>query len=183
MAASRALVLLSIFALLGTGGCRRKTQEERGHEDTANKANYIKGVGEGLKKEGEAAAQSLGEGVGKVVKSASGGVSGGYFAFNTEIAASATGKGLKISRAELRRVEDKGKEENAEESKTITAYILADKNYSGALRLVALDSTKREIGRSSAKAELEAGDAKYIDFKFDARTPMKEVKTIQLQTP
>lgn len=27
------------------------------------------------------------------------------------------------------------------------------------------------------------GDGKYIDFKFDARTPMKEVKTILLQTP
>jgi hypothetical protein len=176
MTTSRTVVLLTALLLLGSAGCHRKTQEERGREDAANKANYIKGVGEGLKKEGEAAAQSLGEGVGKVVKSASGGVSGGYFTFNIEIAGTALGKGLKISRAEQRR------QEKSEESRTITAYILADQGYSGSLRLVALDSTRQEVGRATTKATLETGDAKYIDFKFDIRTPMKEVKTIVLQT-
>jgi hypothetical protein len=178
----RITILLVFLALLGTDGCKQKSPEERGREETVKKAGYLKGVGEGLKNEGEVAAQALGEGLGKVVKGASGGVMGGFNTFAVEIAPAAAAKGLKLSRVQVLRRDDKPEADKAP-AKSVTAYLMSDQNYAGSLRLVALDSAKKEVGRSTITVTIANGEAKYVDFSFDTRTPLEEVKSVVLQTP
>lgn len=182
MSSPRAAALSLILAAIasGAGGCRSKTEEERGHAAAADKASFLKGVGEGLKKEGEQAALAVGEGVGKVVKSATGGVAGGFTSYDVVVEPSATARGLQVSRAELRT--DAGAVA-AGGTRPVSAYLVAGQAYSGPVRLLALDVAKKEVGRSNASVTLKAGDAAYVDFAFDERTPMMQVRTVVLLVP
>lgn len=176
-------VALGIALLVvGLAACQKKTEEEKGHDLTADKANYVKGVGEGLKNEGEQAAQSLGEGIGKIIKSGTSGVTGGLLAVDASATASASTHGLRLSKAE--RLSDKAAQDAsapAEKKHMITAYIIADKDFSGKLRLVALGNKRAEIGRAALELKLAAGEARYVDFAFDERMSFNDVKLVELE--
>lgn len=180
-------LFFSLCIALSLSGCDKRTAEEKGRDKAAEKAGYVKGVGEALKKEGEEAAQSLGEGMGKVMKGTTSGLAGGLASYAIEVAPEATALGLSMTRAELRSLDAKKAEGAAkdakEESKTypISAYVIAAKSYTGKLRLIALDSKKNEVGRAVVEVKMADQDAKYIDFAFDERTPVVQVKAVRLQ--
>lgn len=176
--------LLFIATAISATACDQRTPEEKGKAIAAEKAGYVKGIGEALKKDGEEAAQSLGEGVGKVVKSASAGVNGGYSTFASALSPEAAAMGLSMTRAYLNtdpspEADDK---ENAGKHR-ISTYLQATNGYSGKLSLIALDSKGQEIGRASGETRFGQGDAGYVDFMFDKRTPIMETKTVRLQLP
>ena len=95
-------------------------------------------------------------------------------------------KGLKINNArrngESSPIVDEKSSAVTEGGKVVTAYLLAGPTLiKTKVRLLALDKTDKELGRASVNLELAAGDAKYVDFKFDSRTPLNEVSTVVLE--
>lgn len=183
--ANKKLVLCSLlpFALLA---CQKKTAEERGADAANEKIGYVQGIGHALETKGQDAAHALGAGVGQVAKGTGGGLSAGFSEFAVRLAPSASQKGLQINNARLNgeasAIVDEKSSSVTEGGKIVTAYLLAGQSaLNGKVRLLALDKKDKELGRASATLELAAGDAKYVDFKFDQRTPLTEVSTMVLE--
>lgn len=176
-------LLILIAVSTSIAACDQRTAEEKGKAVAAEKAGYVKGIGEALKKEGEEAAQSLGEGVGKVVKSASAGVEGGYSSFASTLSPETAAMGLNMTRAYLNTAAAPSVDEHKEDAgkHRVSTYLHATNGYSGKLSLTALDGRGQEIGRAVGEIQLGRGDAGYVDFLFDKRTPIMETKTVRLQ--
>ena len=166
--------------------CQKKTAEERGADAANEKIGYVQGIGNALQTKGQDAAHALGAGVGQVAKGTGGGLEAGFAEFAVRLAPSATQKGLKINNArrngESSPIVDEKSSAVTEGGKVVTAYLLAGSTLiKTKVRLLALDKTDKELGRASVNLELAAGDAKYVDFKFDSRTPLNEVSTVVLE--
>lgn len=132
------------------------------------KARFVKGIGESLKTEGKAGAESLTQGVGEVVKGAGKGFDASMSEVKISVVQALGTKGIQSTRA-------------SRKEQMVVAYVIFDQDFSGSLSLRAMDSKNTEVGRSNVKLEEKAGSAKYIEFPFDPNTPMAAVGAFELR--
>ena len=55
---------------------------------------------------------------------------------------------------------------------TVAVYMTFEKAWAGAVELRAYDSQDREVGRAKVELDEKESGAHYVDFVFDARTPL-----------
>lgn len=168
----RPLFLLP-FLLFSLVACKSreeklKAAEEKGRELADTKARLVKGVGESLKTEGKAGAEALTQGVGEVVKGVGKGFDASLNEVKVSVSQTLSAKGLQATRA-------------SKKEHTIAVYVILDQGFSGALILRALDSKQVEVGRATVKVNETAGAARYVEFPFDAHTPMAAVASFELR--
>jgi hypothetical protein len=167
-----ALITLSLLA------CKDREQvlqeaEEQGKLQVEKKAQQLKGIGEGLKDKGKQSAQALGEGVGEVLKGAAQGLEKSLHEVKIDAPAELAKKGVKVERAQ--RQDDPAKGEG------VTVYMIFEREYGGNLALKAIDASGNEVGRAVVEVFRNRGDAAYVDFIFDQRTPMTAVDRFALE--
>ncbi|MFC7422156.1 hypothetical protein ACFQNF_20060 [Iodobacter arcticus] len=170
---NRILAALTLGLLLSACGQSReeelKEQHSKGAELVEDKAAMAKGLGDALQKDGKDAARSITQGVGGVMKGMAQGVDFVEADFKIQLSESAKSKQLKAERAVLQ-------EKNADGQKGLKVYVLSEQAFNGKLQLRALDEKGNELGRSQkVEQTLAADDANYVDFRFDAATPLSRV--------
>jgi hypothetical protein len=153
---------------------RLNAAEEKGKEVVEVKARIAKGAGEALQGEGKNAAEELAAGAGQLVKGVGKGFEKGT-ALRLAVSADLGTKGVEATRASRESKSDKP------DQKIVTVYVVLKGPFTGSLELLALDSEKKEVGRASAKLAEAAATAKYVDFAFDARTPLEAVENLELR--
>ena len=62
----------------------------------------------------------------------------------------------------------------------VIAYVICDQPLKAKLRLQAFGMDNEEIGRAIASVKFSAGDAAFVDFTFDERTPLSLANHFQL---
>jgi hypothetical protein len=70
---------------------------------------------------------------------------------------------------------------DTDQSKGVSIYMVADKAFNGPLQLRAFDKNGHEIGRAKARLNIPEGEAKFVDFQFDPRTPMNAMDRLELR--
>ena len=173
------LLLVSVSALVFTASaCKSREQqlqdaEDKGNLVAATKAKVVEGVGKALKNEGKDAAKTLTEGTGDVVKAVGQGFDNSLEQVKFTVDETLPNKGLNATRAALTSKE--------QTNHGVTVYVTVDKPYSGPLELRAFDAKNLEIGRSKVALEEKESTAKYVDFKFDERTPLLTADHFELR--
>ncbi len=66
---------------------------------------------------------------------------------------------------------------------TISVYMIFDRDYASTVRMRALDSDGREMGRVSLALDEKQGAARYVDFKFDRRLNPAKLRFGVLDAP
>jgi hypothetical protein len=162
---------VAVVALAALTLCACKSREEKlqaaeneGNLLVATKAKLLKGAAEAVKKEGKEAAETLAESTGEVVKGLGAGIEKGYKEVKLEAHESLAPQGLTVTRAA------RGEEGTA--ANTITVYMSFEKAWSGTVELRAYDVAGREVGRAKTELAEKASNARYVDFRFDPRTPL-----------
>jgi hypothetical protein len=171
-------VLLAVA--VSTSGClcrsreeKLKAAEEEGNLLVATKAKLLKGVGEAVKKEGKEAAEVVAEGTGEVVKGLGSGFEKSLKTVTVKADASLAPAGIAATRA--------ARGEDGTAAHTVTAYITFDKAFTGTLELRAYDAAEAEVGRVKVDVDEKESGAHYVDFTFDARTPLMSAPYVQLR--
>ena len=175
------LTVTLLGCVISSGACKTKEevlaeQEEKGKFETEKKAQLVKGIGEGLKGKGKEGMQALSEGVGEVFKGAAKGIDASLTAVKSETGDGVADKGITFSRAS-RYTDDPAK------GKIIAAYLMFEKDFVGMLQLRAMSDDGSEVGRAVLEVKGTAGDARYVDFGFDDRTPLASVDHFTLVAP
>lgn len=175
---TRLFTLTLCTTLLALAGCKTKEEklqaaEDKGNTLTAEQARMVKGAGEALKKEGAEAAETVSEGLGKLVKGVGQGVQKGLLDVKVTVHPDLSAKGVTVTRASI------GEEKAADHA--VTAYVAMEKGFDGALELRAFDEQDREVGRVKLPVTEGAGAARYLDFAFDPRTPLLTAKRFELR--
>ena len=176
------LIGMLVLALVLTG-CKSKEEvlaqeEAEGQFLAEKKGALLKGVGEGLQGKGKEGVETLSQGIGEVFKGAAKCFDKSLNAVQITTDASVASKGLKFERASHHR-------SNTDSSKhqTITAYVVFDQAFDGALQLRALDDESHEVGRASLTVKEGAGGAQDLDFAFDERAPVSTAEMFVLHAP
>jgi hypothetical protein len=165
----RSLMFAAAVAVLSLSGCKSREEKLKAAEDEGNllvatKAKLLKGAADAVKKEGKEAAESLAEGTGEVVKGIGSGIEKGFKEVKIAAHESLATQGLTATRA------TRGEEGTA--AHTVTVYMTFEKAWAGAVELRAYDSQEREVGRAKVELDEKESNAHYVDFVFDARTPL-----------
>lgn len=172
------LMVFTCLLLLSSCLCKSREEklasaEEEGNFLLAAKARMVKGIGEAAKKEGKEAMETVVEGGSEIIKGGAQGLEKGLMAVKFKLDDTVTFNGINITRA--------ARGESGTEQHTVTAYVTFDRPFTGMLELRAYDASNVEVGRTRvASAELEAG-AHYVDFIFDARTPLLTAGYVELR--
>lgn len=174
----RFYLLLAILTTLSSG-CKTDEEVLQGEHDKGKfiadkKAELIKGIGESLKGRGAEGAESLSEGIGAVFKGAVKGFDASLEAVKHKVDPSAAAKGINVKRASRYKVQGDD-DDSAHKEKVITAYMIFEQDFSGKLQTRAMKDAETEIGRATVEIKETSGEAKYIDFAFDERTPITTV--------
>lgn len=174
----RSLIMLLVAVTLSGCLCRSREEKLKAAEDEGNllvatKAKLIKGAGEAVKKEGKEAAVVVAEGSGELIK----GLGTGLQKSLSEVAVtpheSCVAAGLGVTRA--------ARDEDGTKKHSITAYVTFDRPFSGGLEMRVYDAERREVGRAKAEVDEKETTAKYVDFTFDARTPLLSAGSFELR--
>lgn len=174
----RLIIIATTAVLLSACLCKSREEklkdaEEKGNLLVATKAKLLKGAGDAVKKEGKEAAESIAEGTGEVVKGLGKGIDKGLLEVKLKPHESVAANGLGVSRA--------ARGEDATANHTITAYVTFEKAFAGVLEVRAYDTEDREVGRAKVDADEKESGAKYVDFAFDARTPLMTAGHFELR--
>jgi hypothetical protein len=172
--------LILAFTAISLSACccqsreeKLKAAEDEGNLLVATKAKLLKGAGEAVKKEGKEAAETIAEGTGEVVKGLGTGIEKGLMEVKFSPHESIAANGLGVSRAA------RGEQGTAQH--TITAYVTFEKAFKGTIEMRAFDGENREVGRSKVDSDEKESGAKYVDFKFDERTPLMTAGHFELR--
>jgi hypothetical protein len=165
------LITLAATVTLTTAACSRKTAEEKGAEMAGEKIDMVKGIGGVLEEKGSAAAESLTTGMGSVVK----GVGKGMEKSSRVIAVkpSVEQAGLKITKLQ-------DATPNAESTvHGLEAYIVANADAHGKLRVITYDLLDNEIGRARIDLERAADEGKYVSIPLDAQVKLTSIAKVE----
>ncbi|MDP1915881.1 MAG: hypothetical protein Q8L14_06535 [Myxococcales bacterium] len=165
----RSSILVVVVVALTSVGCKSREEKLQAAEDEGNllvatKAKLLKGAADAVKKEGKEAAEALAEGGGEVVKGIGTGIEKGLKEVKLTPHESLAIGGLSATRA------TRGEDGTA--AHTVTVYMTFEKAWTGAVELRAYDSADREVGRAKVELDEKESGAHYVDFVFDARTPL-----------
>jgi hypothetical protein len=159
-------VLLASFS-----ACSKKTAEEKGAEMAAEKIDMAKGIGGVLEEKGSAAAESLTTGMGNVVK----GIGKGVEKSGRVIVAAPT-----VATAGLNITKLQDSTPGTETSiHGLEAYVVANANAKGKMRVIAYDLTDHEIGRAKVDLVREADEGKYLSIPFDAQVKLESIARVE----
>jgi hypothetical protein len=165
------LITLAAAVTLTTAACSRKSAEEKGAELASEKIDMAKGIGGVLEEKGSAAAESLTTGMGNVVK----GVGKGMEKSGRVIAAkpSVEQAGLKVTKLQDATL-------NAEATvHGLEAYIVANADAHGKLRVIAYDLLDNEIGRTRIDLVRTADEGKYVSIPLDAQVNLASIAKVE----
>ena len=152
---------------------RNKRAQEKGQTLVEKKGSFIKGIGEGLKGVGKDAAESIGEGVGEVLKGGNEGFDKSLI--KKEVRVSEELKDfLKATRCEI-------SQNDSIQKKELIVYIIFEKDFSGKLVLKAFDKNEEEIARSSVSVKEKSDISRFIEFPFDNRTSFSLIQHLTLE--
>lgn len=180
---SLALVLTPVLVLAPLS-CKSKEEALQAAEEKARflaeeKARLVKGVGEGLEKEGKIAGEQLAKGAAQVVRGVEGGAVEGISALPISVAEALGAAGLKAERAALHREEARGAG-HASPVPQVKVYLVLDKPYKGELTLVARSKEGKEVGRSKLAID-EQATGKYVLFSFDPLVDLSIASDVELR--
>jgi hypothetical protein len=169
-------ILLSVLLLASCMSKEEKMKEskEDGNEVVAVKAKFIEGAGDALQNEGKDAVKSASKGVGELIKGVNSGISE---SLNTAEVISEPEFKANFEDCKAEKIYG----ENSDKTKKVTVYLIAKKDFAGALILKAFDDDKKEIGRSNLTVSIKKDEAKYVDFIFDARTHLLQTESFTIK--
>ncbi|MGB1296400.1 MAG: hypothetical protein ACPG6V_13060 [Flavobacteriales bacterium] len=162
------LLLLTLLTSCLTNEEKKVKAEEEGNAIVSIKSKLLKGVGDALKTDGKEALESVSEGIGEAFK----GINSGYDKSINQ--AKVLSDSTFIKSFEIGRTEKFYNDTT--NLKKVTVYLISNKNFDRKLKLKAFDKSEKEIGRSSVSVKFNEDDAKFIDFKFDNRTPLLQAE-------
>lgn len=159
------LTLVLLAAMVSA--CDGRTAKEVGQDAAKEKLDQVEGAAQVVKENGEGVAQVVGEGVGNVVKGIGKGLDTSLTTKSIKIADDATDRAIDVTRAQPLTLSES-------DEKGLSVYLISQSGFDGNLRLTAYTNNS-EVGRSQAEIKLSPGEAKYVDFTFDNRTPLEIV--------
>ncbi len=167
------LTLIAGFtALFAIAGCSQKTAEEKGAEMATEKLDVAKGIGGAMEAKGAQAGEAVVAGVGTVFK----GFEQGTNKLRAGVVAddSLAKSGLKITR-----MQPSGAE-TYDNVHALDLYVIADAPAKGKLRVLAMDVSGNEIGRSTVALEREGDEAKYLKVDFDEQVKLANLGKVMV---
>lgn len=166
---------LLLLALAGCGHRRQTVEaraiaaaEERGRAAAREQAALARGAGEGAERDGKAAAEQVGRAVGEVCAGLSKGLNHSP-TLNFRLSPELQKLGLQATAS------------HREESEHVSVYLVASAVAHTRLVAKALTESLTEVGRGTAQVDLAAGEAHWVDFGFDPRTPWDAVVQLGLE--
>jgi hypothetical protein len=157
---------ICITALM-LGACSQKTAEEKGKEMATEKIDLVKGIGDAVTSKGGQAAESLAQGAGVILQGAGKGLDKAMAWKISE------GAGLRTAGLSVTRLQAGAPSEAA--SKALDAYVVANKNVTGVMQLIAYDVNQRELARVRKELSIQAGDGRYEALPLDVRTDVNAI--------
>ncbi len=170
-------LLLTTIVLVTAISCRSREErnrlaEEKAQAQTEEKASMVKGVGEGLKNTGKKASESLAEGIGELYNGANEGFDKSLVKKDIRVCDSSK-EWITVSRTE--------QQASDTTNKNVSVYLVFEKDCKGKLLLKAYDSGANEVGRSTMEINEKADNAHYVNFAFDARTPVSLIRYFTIE--
>jgi hypothetical protein len=162
---------LLICALAALGGCDRRTPEEKGKDYAEQKLGFVEGAAKVLEEKGKGLGQSVGKGVGEVVKGTGSGVKDVVHPpVQVELGSDLRGSGLKVLQAH------EGDALGA--TRGVVLYLDFPQRFEGRLRLAALGESDAELGRADFGDSLSqaAASQKSVTFGFPPDMRLSQVK-------
>lgn len=150
--------------------CSQESAEEKGAKLAGEKIDMVAGIGNALTDKGGKAAESIASGVGNVVK----GVERGALKVGRklDVDPSLARAGLAVSR-----VQDAA-EAGSGEAHGLLAYVIANAQAEGNLRMFAYDALGREIARSSVPVVFAGDDARYVALSLEKNVALGDVVAV-----
>lgn len=165
------LVTLLLAALIGLGGCSRKTAEEKGAALAQEKVDLVKGIGGVLEKHGGTTGESIAHGAGETLA----GLGRGFErSFGRTIASSPA---LELAGLKVSKVQDTSPAGD-KPAHGIDVYVIAGKSVAGTLQIIALDHLRNEIARTGIPVQYAAGDGRYETIRLDERVNLSSIGTV-----
>jgi outer membrane murein-binding lipoprotein Lpp len=174
----RIWITVAITTSLALSGCKSREEvlqaaEAEGKLLAEKKARLAKGVGEAMKGEGAAAAESLSEGAGTVLNSVGRGLEKGLDTVEISAGADLAEQKIKIERAARHR--EGG-------TPAVKAYLVTEAAFKGTLQLIARDKDGKEVGRARTGVDEAEAVGKYIVFEFDKLVDLNQASSYQISS-
>jgi hypothetical protein len=168
----RLTLIVGCLVVLAAAGCSQKTAEEKGAAMATEKLDLAKGIGGAMEEKGAQAGEAVAAGVGTVFK----GFEQGSNKLRAGVVAddSLAKAGLKITR-----MQPSGAE-NYENVRALELYVIAEAPAKGKLRVLAMDVSGNEIGRSNVPLEREGDEAKYLKVEFDEQVKLDKLGKVMV---
>jgi hypothetical protein len=155
--------------------CDKRTPEEKGKDYAEEKLGFVEGAAKVLEDKGKGLGQSVGHGVGEVVKGTGSGVKDVVHPpVKVELGTELSGSGIKVLQ---------GHEGDAlGDTRGIVVYIDFPQRFDGKLRLHAMGDKDAELGRAELAEPLSqpAGSQKNVTFPFPSDMRLSQVKSYVL---
>jgi hypothetical protein len=154
-----------------TIACDRRTPEEKGKDYANEKLGFVEGASKVLEEKGKGIGQSVGKGVGDVVKGTGSGVKDVINSpVKVELAPDMGSSGVKIMQAH------EGDQSGG--ARNVVVYLDFPQRFEGRLRLHAISAEKSEIGRADFADNVvqAAGSQKNMTFPFAGDMRLSKVE-------
>jgi len=172
MSRTRAAVTLVVCCLaLASAACDRRTPEEKGKDYANEKLGFVEGASKVLEEKGKGIGQSVGKGVGDVVKGTGSGVKDVINSpVKVELGPDLGSSGVKIMQAH------EGDQSGG--ARNVVVYLDFPQRFEGRLRLHAVSADKSEIGRADFADNVAqaAGSQKNVTFPFAGDMRLSKVQ-------
>jgi hypothetical protein len=158
-----------LFVLLAAA-CDKRTPEEKGKDYAEEKLGFVEGASKVLEDKGKGIGQSVGKGVGDVVKGTGSGVKDVIQSpVKVELGADLGSTGVKIMQAH------EGDQKN--DTRGVVVYLDFPQAFAGRLRLHAVGADKADIGRADLADNLTqaAGSQQNFTFPFPGDMRLSKV--------
>lgn len=176
---SRRIVRLACLTLALVGAatlsaCSRQTAEEKGKELAMEKIDLVKGIGGALEDKGGAAAESVASGVGNVVKGLGKGIE--KSSRSIVVTPSVEQAGLQITRVQEPQVSAGSPAHHG-----LEAYVVANAQARGTLRVIVYDLLDKEIGRTRVELVRDADEGKYLAIPLDKEVRLGAIARVSFE--
>jgi len=172
----RRVALVWVLAVLAlVVACDKRTPEEKGKDYAEQKLGFVEGAAKVLEEKGKGLGQSVGKGVGEVVKGTGSGVKDVVHPpVTVEVASELSATGIKVLQAH--EGDDSGG------TRGVVVYFEFPQRFEGRLRLHALGDKAAELGRADLTDAVSqpAGSQKNFTFPFPGDMRLSQVKSYAL---
>ncbi len=167
-------IALALIMATAVSACSRQTAEEKGKELATEKIDMVKGIGGALEDKGGAAAESVASGVGNVVKGLGKGIE--KSSRSIVVAPSVEQAGLQITK-----VQEPRTLAGPDALHGLEAYVVANAQARGTLRVIVYDLLDKEIGRTRVELVRDADEGKYLAIPLDKEISLSAIAKISFE--